>query len=256
MIEEWKCIKEHKSKLCNKQSLHIPGDKIYVSNTGKVRLNDIELTLDRGLYIRNGEIKIVGCSWPYKTMHRTIYTLFVGEPHHDVWHNIHHIDCNHFNNNVDNLIELTSKEHGDIHAGTIKPLYDIDWLKEQEARADNVIKETKEWLKNRVEEYLSIDRTSIYLNNKKKEAEQKQKQRNKEREDKLASGNYTLSIDGRLVPKTNAKKGYVMSKDEKQKHSIANKQAYIDRPELRELCCGNKGKHRCFDETTQKYFYK
>ena len=237
MVEEWICIKEYKSKLCNKNSNHIPNDKIYVSNTGKIRLNDEELSLGHGLYVdKFGDIQIVGYSWKYKTMHRTIYTLFVCEPHHDVYHNIHHKDFNHLNNHVDNLIELTAKEHGDVHKG----IYDKDikeYIQSLIDKQDIFIAETKEWLKKRVNDYLNDDSRQIAYNNRVKEDKEKRKiEKQKKREEKLSSGNYTLSKDGRLVPKTNAKKGYIMPDEEREKHSIANKQAYINDPTLVDRC--------------------
>lgn len=262
MIEEWKVLKEW-NKLPQKASTHIKGDKLYISNTGKVRLNDIELTLDRGLYIKNGEIHIVGCSWPYNTMHRTVYTLFVKEPHHDVWHNIHHIDFNHFNNHVDNLVELTVKEHGDIHEGTNTPLYDIDWLNEQERKADKVIEETKEWYRSRVKDYF----TNVYepqleinkqLRNQRKEDRRKEKEQQLQQEidRKLESGKYKYNSIGVLIPTTTAKKGYVTPEETKKKQSIGVKKAWDEGRLTADKCCTSRGKERCFNETTKKYFYK
>lgn len=239
MKEEWICIKEYKSNGIKGISHHLKGDKIFVSNTGKVKLNDIELTLDKGLYINDlNEICIVGCGWPYSTFHRTVYTLFVKEPHHDVYHNIHHIDGNHYNNNVNNLIELTAKEHGQLHADN-----DYDWglsrtnefINSYKDKANEVIELTKKWLLNRVVEWFD-NNSKKYREKREKDKLEKNLQKQKEIEEKISSGNYTLSKDGRLVPKTNAKKGYKMPDEEREKHSIATKQAYINDPTLVDRC--------------------
>lgn len=237
MIEEWRCIKEWKTNGIKGKSYHLKGDKIYVSNTGKVRLNDIELTFDRGLYLDNKyEVKIVGVNWPYKTMHRTIYTLFIGEPHHDCYHNIHHIDCNHYNNSVDNLIELTVEEHGKIHDelddkwGNKKQIN--DFIIENIDKANNVKKLTKKWLNKRVLDYYKNNSLVIQENNIKKKNE-RTKIKEQEIKYKINSGNYYYDKAGSLRPKTTAKKGYKMSEEEKEKHRIAAKQAYINDPTLR-----------------------
>lgn len=238
MKEKWVCIKEYKSNICNKNSNHIPNDKIYVSNTGKVRLNNEELSFGHGLYINQfGDICILGCGWPEKTMHRTIYKLFIKEPYRDVYHNIHHKDFNHLNNHIDNLIELTAKEHGDIHKG----VYDEDikeYIQSLIEQKDIFIEETKRWLKQRVLDYLNDDSRMLeYKSKKQKEKEdkeiKKQIKKQKEIEDKIASGNYYYNKAGVLRKKTSTKKGYVMPKEEREKHSIANKQAYINNPELK-----------------------
>lgn len=242
MEEKWVCIKEYKSNICNKTSNHIPNDKIYVSNTGKVRLNNEELSFGHGLYVNElREIKIIGCNWPEKTMHRTIYKLFIGEPHRDTHHNIHHKDFNHLNNHVDNLIELTAKEHGDIHKG----VYDEDikkYIQSLIEQKDIFIEETKKWLKQRVIDYLNDDSRMIeYKNKRQKEKEDREIKKQKEIEEKLASGNYYYNKAGVLRKKTTAKKGYKMTPEEIEKHSIANKQAYINDPTLRYRCSTKEG---------------
>jgi hypothetical protein len=146
MIEEWKVIKEWNG-VTNKNSTHCSGDRIYVSNTGKVKLNDTELTLDRGLYInKDYEICIVGTSWPFGNMYRTIYQLFTGKLKKGYGWNIHHIDGNHYNNSLDNLLQVTAFEHGKIHAeqGDMNtgPLYNLKWLYEQRNKAEEVIELT------------------------------------------------------------------------------------------------------------------
>jgi len=238
MIEKWVCIKEYKSNLCNKNSNHIPNDKIYVSNIGKVRMNDEELTYGHGLYVSDkGDIMILGCEWPEKTMHRTIYKLFIGEPHRDIYHNIHHKDFNHLNNHVDNLIELTSKEHGDIHKG----VFDKDiksYINSLIEKKEEFINETKKWLKQRVEDYLNNNNRQLEYNLKRqKQAElnkaKKEERKQKEIEKKLASGDYYYNKAGVLRKKTSTKKGYVMSDEEKEKHRIGSKLAYEKDPTLR-----------------------
>lgn len=258
MEEQWKCIKEYNNQPIRGNSLHIPGDKIWVSNTGKVRLNDEELTLNKGLYIRNGEIYIIGVGWPNKTMYRTIYNLFIGPTHNDVHHNIHHKDGNHFNNSADNLIELTAIEHAKIHGiNTKETCYNgriqKEWIKEQQQRSKKVIEQTRKWLKARVDKYLT-DRTANYkeqlaikhndtLLRIKKDKEQLIK-------DKIASGKYRLHSSGKLV-----RAGFKRSKESNQKISNSMKQAYINNPELKKTCCHNKGKKLVWnDDHTHFHF--
>ena len=93
MVEEWKIIREYE----NSSVKHISGDKVLLSNTGRVKLvndllPDLELTLDNGgLYItsKRPEMHMKGINWPCKTMYRTIYTLFKGKPKKG--YNIHHM---------------------------------------------------------------------------------------------------------------------------------------------------------------------
>ena len=49
-MEQWILMKEYGGPI-GKASLHLPGDKVYISNKGNVRFNDIILSFDFGLYI-------------------------------------------------------------------------------------------------------------------------------------------------------------------------------------------------------------
>ena len=232
MKEEWKLIKEYKTL----STLHLPGDKIYVSNTGKVKMNDIELTLDRGIVLsKQGEKQIysVGLS---NNLYRIIYELFVGELHHDCWHNVHHIDGNHLNDSVDNLIEVTVYEHGKIHA------QDLYWgLKQQNEiqeyyiNISNEIKtKTRQWLVSRVEQYKYERR----LEREKEIQQQKEKQKiNKEKDiqHKLDSGEYYINKNGVLRSKHQhrTKTHNNMTPEGRKRKIEASKRLWID-PECRE----------------------
>ena len=267
MIEEWKLIKEWNG-VTQKTNIHCTGDKLYVSNTGKVRLNDIELTLDRGLYInKDKEIHIVGASWPYGNIHRTIYKLFTGELKKGCGWNIHHIDGNHYNNNLDNLVQLTAFEHGKIHAeqGDMNrgPLCNSEWLNEQLNKADKVIALTNKWYKDRVQEYLEqrklhraeelkIQKEKTKIKNEQLLKEQKEL----EIQNKLATGNYYFNKAGVLTPKHRSNKGTTQSEEWKLKISIGVSNAWDEGKLTSDKCCTIKGKKRHFNSETNKYYYE
>lgn len=105
--EKWKCIKtfDVDSKYYNKN------DKIYISSFGRYKLNDTILTLGFGLIYSNNDIK------PYKVIkestYRLVYENFRGEI--PITWTIHHIDHNHFNNDLHNLACIPAKQHASIH---------------------------------------------------------------------------------------------------------------------------------------------
>ena len=105
--EKWKCIKtfDADSKYYNKN------DKIYISSLGRYKLNDTILTLGFGLVYSNDDIK------PYKVIkestYRLVYENFSSEI--PITFTIHHIDHNHFNNDIRNLACIPVKQHASIH---------------------------------------------------------------------------------------------------------------------------------------------
>ena len=54
MEEQWKLFKVYKSN----SIYHIAGDKIYISNKGRIKLNDDILDFGDGLYVLKGELRI------------------------------------------------------------------------------------------------------------------------------------------------------------------------------------------------------
>lgn len=156
MKEQWKLLKEITT---TQSQYYIKGDKIYISNTGKIKLNDEVLSIGHGLYVSGKELHIVGMSFPENNMYRTIYKLFTNNLKHGTAYNIHHIDYNHLNNSLDNLLQCTSLEHGQIHSNDFAEGKLIDLIrynKEIEKlnnQKDIHIKQTKEWLSDRVKEY-------------------------------------------------------------------------------------------------------
>lgn len=96
MIEIWKCFKT----IAASNQYHKKGTKFYVSNYGRVRIND--KIVDTSAF--DGYIKIAG-NW----VHRLVYQQFVGKI--PKGYEIDHIDTNKQNNRVDNLRAVTKKEN-------------------------------------------------------------------------------------------------------------------------------------------------
>ena len=159
-MEKWYKLWEYTDK---QSKLWIPGDTIYVSNKGRVKLNDEMLSIGHGLWMsENGDINIVGRGFgKYKTIYRFIYTMTI-EPTFNGGHKwqIHHIDRDHSNNNSDNLIKVTARAHLKIHS---EDQYDIDLLnrlkqlkqyyKEQSDKRYEHIAAFKQWLSERYNKY-------------------------------------------------------------------------------------------------------
>jgi len=159
-MEEWKTLTTFK----NTGRLFIEGDQILISNKGRIRLNDTILELGKGLYLdKGGNIHIVGQSYlEHKSFYRWIYYNFKGEYRKGCGYNIHHIDGNHLNNDVDNLIDLSAYEHGKIHAKEHDKLIDIitttkALIKEQSSKSEEYILSTKQWYSQRIKEYYNSD---------------------------------------------------------------------------------------------------
>ena len=234
-MEQWKVIKEYKSD----SRLHLRGDKIYVSDRGRVRLNGIVLDYTNGLYVSGGELHIYGCGFKYKNMHRTIYQLFKGDLKYGSNYNIHHINYNHLDNDVNNLMLCTAKEHGDIHSndqvgniGLDKLRHYNNIIKQLEDNKEECIKSAIVFLSNRVNKY-RIEQQIKKEQQKEQSRINKQEKLIKEREDKLKSGKYGVSRTGRLylLDNVNLKQsriGFKTSEETKQKISQSVKQRYKD----------------------------
>lgn len=238
-MEHWILMKEYTGTQINNNSLHLPGDKIYISDKGNVKYNDIELTFEFGLYICGGEIGICGTNFIHKSIYRTIYTLF-NKPIKQ-GNIIHHIDGNHYNNDIDNLYECTPQEHTKIHSiegYTDTSLY-IETLKET---SDSSYTSFKNYLKDRVckyiEEQKNIQRVNAEIREREKEQLRIDREIRKQREiqDKIASGKYKYDTRGVLRPTTTAKKGWKTPEYVKEKQSIAIKSKWQNDSEYAEKC--------------------
>lgn len=187
-MEQWYKLWENNKK---QSKQWIPGDTIYVSNYGNVRLNDIPLTIGNGLWMDStGDIHIVGVSFgKYNTIYRFIYTMAVDNTFNGghKWQ-IHHIDRNHSNNRYDNLIKVTGKQHLQIHStdqfdnvlidrlNTLKEYYT-----EQSNKRHQHIATFKQWLTNRYNKYYN-DVVVPQLEQQRKDKELERKERLKEKE--------------------------------------------------------------------------
>ena len=209
-MDNWKLLYEFAD--CY-NGLYLPNDKIYVNDNGDVKFNDIVLSLDYGLYITNSnkqyDILMPGFQWPYQKLYRAIYSIFVGDI--KAKQHIHHIDGNHLNNNINNLVQVTSKEHRKLHK-TLCYKYE-DNIDELIAKSIIGKKLFKQYLKERYNEYIK-------------------QQKQQEIEEKLKTGLYQLDKCGTLCRTTTAKKGYVTPEETKDKISIKIKELWED-PEYR-----------------------
>lgn len=86
----------------------------YVSNYGRVKCEDEILSIGHGMYMLGDNPCIISVKYPYRNLWRTVYALF-GDIKLTPQLQIHHIDYNHLNNHINNLIPLTCREHGNIH---------------------------------------------------------------------------------------------------------------------------------------------
>lgn len=235
MEELWKPIKT----ITNDSSNHIKGDTYYISNFGRVKLNDTLLSIGKGLYVDKEQgmrgssynLRIVGFS---KYIYQYVFELFFNEPKKKHYQ-LHHIDYDRMNNSVSNLIYVSPYEHGKIHSNdhndilltqrihTLHSQYQS--LYEQK---ENHIRDYKKYLKDRKVDLL-ISRKEELKNKRLVEKQQRQVERQKEidkvKKDRIRSlldtGNYILRSNGRLYPKTNPKS------------SESLKQFYTNHPEQR-----------------------
>lgn len=220
-MEKWYILWQLPEKTQSK--LWIPGDTIYVSNKGRVKLNEEILSLGHGLWMDiEGNINIVGRSYgKYNNIYRFIYTMDI-DPTFNGGHQwqIHHKDRNHSNNNSNNLIKLTAKEHLQVHStdqfdnelldrlNNLKKYY-----KEQSDKKFEHIATFKEWLRNRYTKYYNdIVLPQKELQRKEREHQlEKQKQETKllkderkqqkliEQQKLIDAGTHFRCKDGRLM---------------------------------------------------------
>ena len=241
MEEQWKLFKVYKSN----SIYHIAGDKIYISNKGRIKLNDDILDFGKGLYVLNGELRIFYCSFGKRlNLYRTVYDIFGDGLRFGCNYNIHHIDYNHLNNNINNLLLCTSKEHGEIHKddhknGKIKVLQKY-WkiTRDLEDQKDKHIESTKQYFKDRVNKMKQQINEQKDID-KRTQRELRQKQIEEERQNKINSGEYLVDSKGKLHSLKalekfkNSRKGVKDSEESKLKRSEAIKRKYATDPEYR-----------------------
>lgn len=262
MEENWVVLKEYISDT----PYHLKGDKLFLSDKGRLKYNDDILDYGNGLYIGNDyQIHVVGYQFKYKNIHRTVYAMFKEIPHNDIYHNVHHIDFDHYNNDINNLIELTVEDHGKIHSEL-----DINWgyimqrdykVKKLLEQKDELIENTKRLWRERVLRYKEEQKELL-----KKEKEQKKKEKlatkEKELQLKLEQGICGISNDGKVYNKSGLDKmhqariGSTNSIESNLKRSLSLKERYKNDKEYRMRVCKTKGKRRYFNEETQRYYYE
>lgn len=236
MEEKWVLIKKFDTVHKN---LYLPNDEIWISDSGHVKFNDTLLSLEYGLYISSSQqqydILIPEFRWPSDKLYRLVYNVFGGKLENK--QHIHHVDGNHLNNSIDNLIQLSVREHRKIHKD--KAVY------YQYENIYDIINKSLEG-KDKFVKYLK-ERYKIYI------APEKHLQKQKEIEEKLASGLFQYNKNGTLCRKTTAKKGYVTPEDVRKKQSISIKKLYDESSEYRAKHMSGKGCKYIKDENGKKH---
>lgn len=207
-----------------------------VCNTGDVRLKayfkekeiaKYDLSLGKGLYVnyKDHSIRIVQCGGD---IYRHVYFMqYTGHQYIKGWQ-IHHLDYNHCNNSIDNLVYCTAKDHGLYHAfqyklGNEVQGYEQDWSDTELKQLEDYNKaaEYYKWLeankdkfniKAATEYYRQIrkeieqiakplieqDRIERAIQREQQKIEKQNKKQEQDRINKLNSGNY-IEVDGKLV---------------------------------------------------------
>lgn len=215
MKEEWKPIKTYKSN----STYNVIGDTYYVSNLGRVKLNDIILSIGNGLYmdkicqrVDSYNLKIVGIQ---KHIYQYVFELFSTEDRKRNYQ-LHHIDYDRRNNSIYNLLYVSPYEHGKIHSNdhrdniitqrihTLHSQYQ-SLYEHKEEHIDNfkkyLIDRKAELQQSNREERKSLLADKRLIDKQKKTLEHK-KERDKKVQSLLDTGNYILRSNGRLYPKT------------------------------------------------------
>lgn len=226
MEEIWEVIKSVNTQqgvminteICNNGNVRI------VSYYKDKEIKKYYLTLGKGLYVSYSEsgpnIRIVKCGGD---IYRHVYFMKHYNHEYIKGHQIHHIDYNHCNNIIDNLLYCSPKEHGLYHAFQYKLAneaqgYQQDWSDNELKQLElyNKAKEYYKWLEDNKNNF-SIDKATEYIRQIRKEIEQiakplieqykldkvkqreeRKKEREQERINKLNSGNYK-EVNGKLV---------------------------------------------------------
>ena len=226
MKEFWETVKSIKTQT----SITINYE---VSNKGNVRLSAFyneqhiatyHLSLGKGLYVNYDSypnIQICRCGGD---VYRYVYFMKRYNHEYKKGYQIHHLDYNHCNNNIDNLIYCSAKEHGKYHGFMLifenNKYYDnsrqLTELEQQQLEQYNKALEYYKWLEDNKETF-SIDNSLKYYKQIREEIEElakpyieedrkiraeqlidkRKKKKEQDRLDKLNSGKY-IEIDGKL----------------------------------------------------------
>lgn len=269
MEEIWEVIKTVNTQsqiridteISNKANVRI---KAYVGNN---QIACYDLTLGKGLYIKY--------TYNYPTIlicrisgeiYRHVYFMQYTGHQYIKGYQIHHIDYNHCNNSIDNLIYCSASEHGNYHKFQYKLGNEIQgykqtWtdLEKQQLEYYNKANEYYKWLENNKDKF-SIDKSIEYIHNIRQEIEkiavpyiehykkekqlEKEKQKQQKIQDKLYTGNYYLDDNGKLHKKRNKWSPELREKimktryetmynnpEWRQHNSEGLKQYYINNPE-------------------------
>ena len=203
----------------------------YINNKGEVKYENSLgeskiLTIGDGLWVSDdgtiNEIKIIGIS---QHIYRLVYNCFGGIiPKH---YQIHHIDYNRNNNNINNLICMTAKEHRDIHRPLSCYLCSTTITRIKNYNSKNINKEYNNYiaahnsyaklskhigkyddyynkwqlyLLEQINKFRELKRTE-YINKKLKTIQKNNKLIENERKTKLDSGEYYINENGKLIKK-------------------------------------------------------
>ena len=234
MEEIWEVIKTSKTPSQIRIDIEISNNanvrlKAYV---GEKEISCYHLSLGKGLYVKYTDIypsiSIYNCSGD---IYRHVYFMKYTGHQYIKGYQIHHIDYNHCNNSIDNLIYCSPKEHGKLHKWQ-------GWLETDELKSKgrelfgelfdinvelfNKANEYYKWLEYN-KEVFSIDKSKEYIHNIRQEIEniavpyieqyrkqkaiyrqiEKDKQKQQKIQDKLDTGNYYLDDNGKLHKKRN-----------------------------------------------------
>lgn len=264
-MEEWKILKSFDKT----GKRFIKGDVIYISNKGRIKLNDTILEIGKGLYVSSdAQIHIIGVGYDnHTTLYRWIYYNFIGPYIKGGGYNIHHIDGNHLNNAVDNLIELSAYRHGKVHAEQYEQLKDTiantnKLIKYYISNKDKYINDGIKYFKDRVAQYLNSDEYKRYVELKRNEKELRKKQRSEElkllsEKRKAERKKQKLIEQQKLIDAGThfrAKDGRLMSYEQiHNMHAGPRDKSYITDEYKNKISVANKGKsHKQSDETKEK----
>ena len=207
----------------------------YINNKGEVKYENSLgeskiLTIGDGLWVSEedtiNEIKIIGIG---QHIYKLVYNCFGGII--PKYYQIHHIDYNRNNNNINNLICITAKEHRDIHRPvgcyissciTSGIKYNIPQNIKQEynnyiaahdsytklskhiGKHDDYYYKWKLYLLDQINKFKELKRKE-YLNKITKQKLNTINKNNKlsenERKEKLDSGEYYINENGKLIKK-------------------------------------------------------
>lgn len=250
--------------------------KYYIADDGTAKLDGYfkdnylgseQLYIGRGMYLSSKDIKIYHCS---EKLHRLIYEKFCGKI--PIGYHIHHLDYNHFNNNVNNLLCCSAFDHGCMHwltgkfnNGMIPSNLDSNkyveynkWLNAlyYKEKIENMHYTKEDAQKDIIKIFNVFDikaqelREQL-LEKRKKEQQQKrqekQQQREKEIKDKLASGNYYINANGHLIPKEKTK----WTPELRERIMKTRREKVYDNPEWRERV-SNGIKQKYIEDETYK----